>query len=240
MRECALKSNFGGMVVKFGFSTKPFPKFAILMAVVTTAVFSVFANPVTGSQKEARAALAKAITFHREASDFSLQFSAKIYNSALDKNEEYQGKLWIKDSLHFRLEIPGGTYVSNGKDYWEYHSQSHQVVIRNAKDLEDKPLPGDVLLRFLDSDPLSLKTSRFAGKEYLELGLDPTRAMKNLDSLVVFLDKKNYSLQVVVSRDVSGNEATYTVDSMKRNRGLKSKEFVFLPPKGCDIVDMRE
>lgn len=224
----------------FGDTQKLIPNFAVLWALVMGAYLTPFAGVGKGTLSEAKTALAKAIAFQREAKDFSLQFSAKVYNSSLDKNEEYVGKLWIKDSLYFRLEIPGGTYVSNGKDYWEYHSQNHQVVIRNAKDLEDKPLPGEVLLRFLDSDPLSLKTSRIGGKEYWELELDPTRAMKNLDSLAVFLDKKNYSLQMVASRDVSGNEANYKVVSIKRNRRLKTSEFIFLPPKGCDIVDMRE
>ena len=39
---------------------------------------------------------------------------------------------------------------------------------------------------------------------------------------------------------VSGNEARYTVVSIKRNGGLKDKEFSFAPPKGTEIVDMRD
>ncbi len=194
--------------------------------------------PVAG--QDAKAALRKAIAFQREAKDLSLKFKAKVYNSALDKEDEYEGKLLLKDTTRFRLEIPGGIYVSDGETYWEYHAQNHQVVIRKAKDLEDKPLPGDVLLRFLDSDPTSLSHTKADGKEYLELRLDPTRAMKNLDSLAVLLDKANYSVHRISSRDVSGNEARYTVTAVKRNSGLKDQDFVFDPPKGADMVDMRE
>ncbi len=190
--------------------------------------------------EEARAALRKAIAYHRQAQDLSLRFKAKVYNSALDKNDEYQGKLLLKDSLKFRLEIPGGVYVSDGVTYWEYHQQNHQVLIRKAKDLEDKPLPGEVLLRFLDSDPLALTHARMDGKEYLDLRLDPSRAMKNLDSLAVLLDKGDFSLHRISSRDVSGNETQYTVSSIKRNGGLKDGEFSFTAPKGSDVVDMRE
>ena len=187
----------------------------------------------------AGAALRKAVTFHREAKDLSLKFNASVYNAALDKQDEYQGRLLLKGAAKFRLEIPGGTYVSDGITFWEYHAQNHQVVVKAAKDMEDKPLPGDVLLRFLDSDPLSLAKAKDDGKEYLEMRLDPARAMKNLDSLAVLLDQADYSVHRISSRDVSGNEAKYTVTSIKRNGGLKDKEFAFALPKGAEVVDMR-
>jgi outer membrane lipoprotein-sorting protein len=196
--------------------------------------------PAAALQADARAALQKAVAFHREAKDLTLKFQASVYNAALDKQDEYQGKLLLKGTQKFRLEIPGGTYVSDGAVFWEYHAQNHQAILKNAKDMEDKPLPGDVLLRFLDSDPLSLGKARDGGKEYLEMNLDPSRAMKNLDSLAVLLDGKNYSLHRISSRDVSGNEARYTVASVKRNTGIKDREFTFVPPKDAEVVDMRD
>lgn len=198
------------------------------------------ALPQPAVPAEARAALAKAVAFHREAKDLALKFKAKVYNAALDKEDEYQGRLLLKGADKFRLEIPGGTYVSDGQSFWEYHAQNKQAVRKQASDMEGRPLPGDVLLRFLDSDPLSLARAMDGGKEYLEMRLDPSRAMKNLDSLAVQLDKGDYSLHRVTSRDVSGNEARYTVVSIKRNAGLKDKEFSFAAPKGTEIVDMRD
>ena len=189
--------------------------------------------------EEARTALRKAVAFHRQAKDISFKFRAEVYNADLDKSEKYDGRLLLKDSTRFRLEIPGGSYVSDGKDFWEYHAKNKQVVIRAAQDLKDQPLPGDVLLRFLDSDPISVARTRSEGKEYLELRLDPARAMKNLDSLSVLLDRKDYSVRSISSRDVSGNESKYTLLSVKRNAGIKDKEFGFSPPKGTEIVDMR-
>lgn len=190
--------------------------------------------------QEAKAALSKAVAFQREAKDLVLKFRASVYNSALDKHEDYNGKLLLKDANRFRLEIPGGIYVCDGVTFWEYHPQNRQVVIRKADDLEDKPLPGDILLRFLNSDPLSIVKTKADGKEYLELQLDPSRAMKSLDSLSVLLNPSDFSLHRISSRDVSGNEAQYTVTSVKRNGGIKDKEFTFEPPKGVDLVDMRD
>ncbi len=189
---------------------------------------------------EARAALAKAIAFHREAKDLSLKFAAKVYTSALDKVDAYAGKLLLKGTDRFRLEIPGGTYVSDGQSYWEYHPQNKQVIWKRAKDMQGQALPGEVLLRFLDSDPISVANAKEGRKDYLEMRLDPSRAMKNLDSLAVLLDKSDYSVHRISSRDVSGNEAVYTVSSVKRNAGIKDKEFVYSPPKGAEVVDMRD
>lgn len=198
------------------------------------------AKPPVAPDPRAREALGKAVRFHREARDLSLVFKASVYNAALDKQEGYEGKLLLKGASRFRLEIPGGTYVSDGETYWEYHPGTGQAVMRRAKEMEDKPLPGDILLRFLDSDPLSLAETVADGRRYLELRLDPSRAMKNLDSLAVLLDEKDFSLHRISSRDVSGNEAEYTVVKVKRNGGIKDKAFTFVPPKGAEVVDMRD
>ena len=189
---------------------------------------------------EAVDVMRKTVAFHRDAKDLALKFKASVYNAALDKQDEYQGKLLLKGSSRFRLEIPGGIYVSDGESYWEYHAQTNQVVLKRAKDMEDKPLPGEVLLRFLDSEPLSLSEAVDGGKAYLEMRLDPSRAMKNLDSLAVLVDRREYSVHRISSRDLSGNLAEYTVTSIKRNGNLKDKEFTFAAPKGAEVVDMRE
>jgi chaperone LolA len=189
--------------------------------------------------KEAAEALRKSIAYHREARDLALKFSASVYNAALDNRDEYAGRLLLKGADKFRLEIPGGVYVSDGKTYWEYHAKTGQAIRRDAADREGAPSPGEVLLRFLESDPLSAAPVRDHGKEWIGLRLDPARAMKNLDSLAVLLDKSTYALHQVSSRDVSGNEARYTVVSVKRNSGLRDREFAFEPPKGVEVVDMR-
>lgn len=213
-----------------------FLAFAILIANGMAAT----APSDTASLKAAGAALRKAIEFHREAEDLSLKFTASVYNAALDSHDQYSGRLLLKGADKFRLEIPGGTFDSDGKTYWEYHPQTKQVIRKDATAGEDAIAPGAVLLRFLDSDPLSAKTVHEDGKDWIELRLDPSRAIKNLDSLAVLLDKDTYALHRVSSRDVSGDEARYTVVSIKRNSGLKDKEFAFAPPKGAEVVDMRE
>lgn len=195
------------------------------------------ATAAAGSDDEARSALRKAVIFHREAKDLSIAFKAEIYNADLDKTETYKGRLLLKDSTRFRLEVPAGTYVSDGKTLQEYHPRNRQLVIREAG--SGQSTPADVLLRFLDADPLSSAKVKEGGRDALELRLDPARAMKNLDSLAVVLDRKDHSVRRIVSRDANGNETRYTLVSVKRNGGLKDREFAFTPPKGTEIVDMR-
>lgn len=217
------------------------PRLSILLIpfLAIALAFQAFARADSGAVGEAREAMRKAIAFHRGAKDLSIRFKAEVYNADLDRSDAYEGRLLLKDSTRFRLEIPGATYVSDGQAFWEYHAKNKQVVVRPAADMEDRPLPGDVLLRFLDSEPLSASSAKEGGKTYLELELEPSRAMKNLDSLSVRLDSKNHSVRRISSRDASGNEAVYTLLSVKRNSGLKDKEFAFDPPKGVETVDMR-
>lgn len=214
------------------------PRTAILL-VPFLAMALAFPSFARRDSVEAGEAMRKAIAFHRGAKDLSIRFKAEVYNAALDRSDAYEGRLLLKDSTRFRLEIPGAAYVSDGRDFWEYHAKNKQAVVRPAADLEDRPLPGDVLLRFLDSAPRSASRGGEGGGTYLELELDPSRAMKNLDSLSVRLDPKDHSVRRIASRDASGNEAVYTLLSVKRNTGLKDKEFAYDPPKGAEVVDMR-
>ena len=189
---------------------------------------------------EARRVLQKAAAYHREAKDMSLRFRAEVYNAASDKHESYQGKLLLGDSDRFRLEIPAGIYVSDGSEYWEYHPQNHQALLRNARNLEEGASPGGIFLRFLDADPVSMERVKLEGREYWKLRLNPSVALKNLDSLSVWLNPSDCSVFRIDSRDLSGNETDYTLRSVKRNTGLKDEEFRYAPPKGAEVVDMRE
>ena len=206
---------------------------------VSTSAASGSAAGAAPAASEARLALQKAVVFHRQARDLTMRFRAEVRNADLDKKDGYVGRFLLKDSSKFRLEIPGGTFVSDGVTFWEYHAKNRQVVIRQARDMDNRP-PGEVLLRFLDSEPLSLEKVMAGGKPYLKLRPDPTRAMKNLDSLAVLLDPRDYSLHSVGNRDVAGNESEYTLLSIKRNAGIKDGEFTFKAPKGVESVDMRE
>jgi outer membrane lipoprotein-sorting protein len=220
-------------------SAKPRTAILLIPFLAIALALQAFAQTDTGEAGQAAEAMRKAIAFHRGAKDLSIRFKAEVYNADLDRSDAYEGRLLLKDSTRFRLEIPGATYVSDGRSFWEYHAKNKQAVVRSAADLEDRPLPGDVLLRFLDSEPRSVSRAQEGGKTYLELELDPSRAMKNLDSLAVRLDRKDHSVRRIASRDASGNEAVYTLVSVKRNGGLKDKEFAFDPPKGVETVDMR-
>jgi chaperone LolA len=219
------------------------PRIAALLFPLATLLLASFQSAAPAAapaaDEEARDALRRAIVFHRQAEDIAFRFEAEVYTADLDKRDTYRGRLLLKDSTRFRLEIPGGTYVSDGKSYWEYHPKNKQVVVRDAAEMAGQPLPGEVLLRFLDSEPLSVKRVKSGGKEVLELRLDPARAMKNLDSLAVQLDRRDHSLRRIASRDVNGNESVYTLLSVKRNGGIKDREFAFSPPKGTETVDMR-
>lgn len=214
---------------------------AMLFAMLSLPAATAAAEAATAAtvEEEARATLRQAVVFHRQARDIAFKFEAEVYNADLDKRDSYRGRLLLKDSTRFRLEIPGGTYVSDGKAFWEYHPKNNQAVVRDAAEMAGQPLPGEVLLRFLDSEPLSVARVKSGGKEVLELRLDPARAMKSLDSLSVQLDRKDHSLRRIASRDVNGNQSVYTLLSVKRNGGIKDREFAFTPPKGVEVVDMR-
>ncbi len=218
---------------------KPFKVYsALIFACLWQGFASSFAATST-HLPEAHALLHKAIVFYREAEDIQINFKAEVYTEATEKTDHFKGHLWLKDSVKFRLEMPALQCVSDGKTFWQYQPANKQVQIKKAQDIDGAALPGQVLFRFLDAEPLSVESVLEQGKSLLKLKLDPSKALKNTKSLMVFM-RDDGSVEKIISEDLSENRSTYTLTSVKRNTGIKESIFSFTSPEGAEVVDMRD
>jgi outer membrane lipoprotein-sorting protein len=71
-----------------------------------------------------------------------LRFKASITGPDGDAAPGYEGKLWMGKEGQFRLEYPGGTLVSDGATFSEYHPKNQQVILRHAGEPGNRLLPG--------------------------------------------------------------------------------------------------
>jgi outer membrane lipoprotein-sorting protein len=175
----------------------------------------------------------------RAVKDLELKFSASVQMPESESPERYLGTLWVGDSTRFRLEIPIGTYVSDGKTFWEYHPRTHQVLIRDGGDKAGRALPGRILVDLLASPPLSCDTLKEKGKSQVRIRLSPTAKTGQLDSLEVRIDLKRRKLEWVETLDANGGRTRYQVRGLKQGNPIPDSRFQFEKPKSAEIVDMR-
>lgn len=174
-----------------------------------------------------------------QANRLEVHFTTTIETADGGSQPGYDGQLFTADSNVFRLNIPAGTYVSDGKTYWEYHPSTKQVIVKPAQTLAGKALPARMLLDYLSAEPLSCDTLKQGKASLVRIGLRPSESSANLDSLDIRISLKSRQWQSVGTVDVNGMRTTYTLKKCRAIASLPTSHFVFNPPKGVEIVDMR-
>ena len=176
----------------------------------------------------------------RNSADFEVRFEAQVYAPEAESPERYPGVLLVKDSLRFRLEIPSGTWVSNGQTFWEYHPKTRQVILRSAQDIQGRSVPGKILIQVLDATPLGLDTLTDQGRKAFRIRLQPDANSRHLDSLWVLIDARKTTLRQVVTLDKAGTRSEYRMKTLKARSDLSEKSFDFEAPSQTEVVDMRD
>lgn len=178
-----------------------------------------------------------------------MRFGVTAYLPESDEAQRYEGKLKTSDSSRFRLELPMGTYVSDGVTFWEYHASTRQVIVKSAQALAGKALPARMLLDFLEAPALACDTLRgpearnLAGsgksKAVVRIALQPTENTGELDSLQVTIDLKSRKWLGVQTVDVQGGRTLYALHQLKPGKRAAEGAFQFVPPAQAEVVDMR-
>jgi outer membrane lipoprotein-sorting protein len=162
-----------------------------------------------------------------------LRFKASITGPDGDAAPGYEGKLWMGKEGQFRLEYPGGTLVSDGATFSEYHPKNQQVILRHAGEPGNRLLPGQIFTRFLTAQPL--EANRQGDIWQIRLNPEP---FGNMTGLKVDLDAAKKSVAAVETVDAAGTQVQYRVSERKAELP-EGKKFEFTPPAGTEIVDMR-
>lgn len=211
---------------------------ALVLALAASSMLGHAADPES-PPSEAKAWLQEVAGPWRAAENWELRFSARVTSPHSRSPEHFQGDLWVGDSVRFRLEIPSGTYVSDGITFWEYHPSTKQVIIRSPQDLSGRALPGRLLFDLLAATPTRCDSLRVDGKPFIRLGLEPTAHTGQLDSITVWIDAEKRRLSEVATVDANGGQTRYAIQSLKLGISPPDARFRFEPPRKSEIVDMR-
>ncbi len=193
----------------------------------------------TGNLAEARAWLQEMAAPLQKAPRLEVVFDASIETADGASQPGYQGRLWTADSNRFRLEIPAGTYVSDGQTYWEYHPSTHQVIVKPVSAIAGQSLPVRMLLGYLAAPPLACDTLGKGKKALVRIALKPDPTAGQIDSLQILISLKQRKWQSVSTLDVNGTRTTYVLSKCGPAKEWPKPGFAFTPPSGVEVVDMR-
>ncbi len=172
--------------------------------------------------------------------DATASFSKHVKLGFSNIEQTYAGTVMIKKPKRLRLEAENETIVTDGNTVWLYSPVNNQVIVDNYKENQNSVSPENFMLN-LPHDYYATLLGVDKGKNtpLLTLKLVPKDDRSFVKSVKVVVDGSTYNVRTIVIMDVNDTETTYTITSMKFNTNINDKEFVYVPPPGVEVVDLR-
>ncbi len=203
----------------------------LLFAAATTA----FASEPTASQ------IVKNVQENYDrTSDATIQFTQTVVYPLSKLSKTISGTLYIAKGNKYRIETGDKVIVTDGKTSWVYMPGSKQVVIDNFRNDKNTITPEKFLLD-VPSDYFAVLLSTQKGRDgnSYTLRLTPKSDNSFIRSITIVINP-DWTVKSAVVSDMNDTKYTYTVNDLKVNTGLPGTEFEFVPPKGTQVVDLRQ
>lgn len=163
-------------------------------------------------------------------------FSQTVYDAHGNITGSSHGSLALHAPRLFRWQVTGPyqqLIVADGKKVWIYEPDLEQVTVRDQGSEEaHSPLTVLTDLSQLDSEFKATDLGARDGLEWLRL----VSRSKNPQFEYAEIGFDASGLHRMVFKDTLGNRTEITFSGWERNPTLPASTFVFVPPKGTDVV----
>jgi chaperone LolA len=147
------------------------------------------------------------------------------------------GKIFFSKGNKLRLELKNSTIISDGTVLWNYNKGQKKVVINNAsgsdpssisidKFLYDYPSKSTVTLEKENNHDVLL----LVPQKDNDMNFKKTRISVNQDNLIIEVSIEN----------LSGAITNLQFSNYKLNQNFPESKFIFSPPEGTNVIDLRK
>lgn len=155
-------------------------------------------------------------------------------------SKETKGKLYIKDKIKYRIEMPDQVIVTDGKTVWQYSITNNQVLIDDMKKKDEEQLPSKMLFRYSEEyRPEIVGNELFDGIPCFVLQLTSKTGDNYIQQMKIWIDKATWLTRKIEHEDINGNLNTYIIQAITTNINLEESRFKFTAPEGVEEVDLR-
>jgi outer membrane lipoprotein-sorting protein len=222
----------------------------ILMAI--TAFFGVntaFAQPnkqvkpmQEQSDPKAREVLEKVKRTYEAFGGFQADFVVET-ELGNERAKDKKGKIFIK-GIKYRIEMPEGDFICDGKTRWSYLKKTKEVQISSASDVDESGMssPADLLNIYNKKEFIYalMGENVEAGKTVQKIEFKPVKGFNEYSKVRVTVDKTNNQMTSLKVFEKSGARYTLKLNNLAA-AVLADTVFAFDKTKypGVKIVDLR-
>lgn len=211
-------------------------KLTIVFAILILSALPSFAEPPSAMQ------IVKNVQDnYNRIEDATIEFTQTVVFPLSKVSRTTSGTLYIKKGNKYRIDTEDKIIVTDGKTSWVYLPQSQQVLIDNFRNDKNTITPEKFLLDVPeDYFAVLLSTNRTSTGNLYVLRLTPKSDNSFIRAITIEIQDSSWTIKSAVISDMNDTRYTYRVESLKTNTGLPNSEFEFVPPKGAQVVDLRQ
>ncbi len=172
--------------------------------------------------------------------DAMASFSKRVKLGFSNIDQTYTGSIMIKKPKKLRLEAENESIVTDGVTVWLYSPVNNQVIIDNYKENQNSVSPENFMLNLpKDYYATLLGIEKSKNTSLVTLKLVPKDDRSFVKSVKILVDEGTWNVRSITILDVNDTETTYTLKDLELNTNIRDKEFVYVPPPGVEVVDLR-
>lgn len=172
--------------------------------------------------------------------DATARFTQHVKFGFSQIEQDFDGAMTMKKPNKYRIESEHQTFVTDGSTVWAYSPVNKQVLIDRYKENENTLSPELFLLNLPTNYYSTILGGERSGEAYLiTLKLVPKDDQSFVKSMKLWVEEGSWVVRKVEMVDVNDTEKTYSVQDVKTNTNVKDSVFVFTPPPGTEVVDLR-
>ncbi len=172
--------------------------------------------------------------------DATAEFEQHVKFGYSNIEQTFSGTMTMKKPNRYRIESEHQTIVTDGSTVWAYSAANHQVIIDKVKENQNSVTPEQFMLNLPANYYTSLiGTEKSKTGDLVILKLIPKDDRSFVKSVRIWAEERNWTVRKIVIVDVNDTETTYSIKDIQLNTNIKDKVFIFVPPAGAEVVDLR-
>ncbi len=203
-----------------------------------TKIIFLFLFPLLISAQSGKSFLSKLQEKYKSIKNFTADFTQEVSPAPHNKTFTTKGKFYYEQKNKYIIEFQNQTVTSDGDTVWNYNKKNNRVIISSITD-ESASFSIDRVIYDYPSI-CDVKVEKGTGKDtsFTVINLTPKDEDAPFKYVKVWADK-NYLVGKFEIRAMSDAVLTFVLSNIKLNKDFSKMKFVFYPPKGAKIIDLR-
>ena len=146
----------------------------------------------------------------------------------------------ILEGNNYRVETDAQTFVTNGITTWVYDAFQNQVIINDFVEDEATFVISDFLESFdQEYEIIDASTTFLNGTKYHSLQLSTVLPSSFFKEVTLQMRDSDDVITKMTVLDVNDATLQFSLDAIELNPTIEGNPFIFEPPTGADIIDLR-